>query len=248
MTEGFFTGLHSSHHSHPRIASRIIFLHSHIPACAVAVVVNTLELLYLRPQERFSILRSSSIVVELPIMLSRHQPMRRTAVVVMMQVLWSCLVYALVRQDAAHAFVFQTTYYSARPPASGSPPFAFTVQGCTRRSICCFAKSINKQAELRRKMEQAKRQKTKQQQQEDNDISTSSSQKTKESLTDREIKEQNDRLRFEELLKRESANVLNDYSSDGYLTRQQEEEEIVAASTYRTHHTFLACCRSRCFS
>ena len=87
----------------------------------------------------------------------------------------------------------------------------------------CFrlemAKSINKQAELRRKMEQAKRQKL------------ASPADEKAHLTDKEIKERNDRLRFEELLKKESATILNDYSSDGYLNMQQEEEEITATRT-----------------
>ena len=47
-------------------------------------------------------------------------------------------------------------------------------------------------------------------------------------LSDEEIQERNDRLRFEELLKKGSANVFNDYSSGGYLNKQQEEEEIDA--------------------
>ena len=50
----------------------------------------------------------------------------------------------------------------------------------------------------------------------------------RQKLTEREIRERNDRLRFEELLRKGSASVLNDYSSDGYLNKQQEEEEIDA--------------------
>lgn len=81
------------------------------------------------------------------------------------------------------------------------------------------SKSLNKQADLRRKMELAKQQKE---------------EKIVESgltleLTAQEIKERNDRLRFEELLKKEAGNVLNDYGSDSYLNKQQEEEEIAAA-------------------
>jgi hypothetical protein len=52
-------------------------------------------------------------------------------------------------------------------------------------------------------------------------------------LSAEEIKEQNDRLRFEQLLKSKGGAVLNDISSDGYLTRQQEEEEIDAKSKLR---------------
>ena len=85
-----------------------------------------------------------------------------------------------------------------------------------------MGKSINKQAELRRKMEQAKRQ---------NLEESMDDTEEKSLLTDKEIKERNDRLRFAELLKKESANVLNDYSADGYLNRQQEEEEITASRT-----------------
>lgn len=47
-------------------------------------------------------------------------------------------------------------------------------------------------------------------------------------LSDKEIRERNDRLRFEELLKKGTVHVMNDYSSDGYLNRQQEEDEIDA--------------------
>lgn len=53
--------------------------------------------------------------------------------------------------------------------------------------------------------------------------------KDKSRMTDEEIKEQNDRLRFEEMLKTKGSSVLNEYSSDGYLSKQQEEEEISAA-------------------
>jgi len=44
-----------------------------------------------------------------------------------------------------------------------------------------------------------------------------------------EIKERTDRLRFQEMLDKKGSVVLNDYSSEGYLIKQQEEEEIDAA-------------------
>ncbi|KAL7563005.1 hypothetical protein ACA910_013529 [Epithemia clementina (nom. ined.)] len=52
-------------------------------------------------------------------------------------------------------------------------------------------------------------------------------------LSEKEIKERNDRLRFAELLKKSAASVWNDYSKDGYLNKQQEEEEILAAVQQR---------------
>ena len=118
--------------------------------------------------------------------------------------------------------------------AVGLVALSWFLQGSSSFTVCppvsshrgsvrlAMAKSINKQAELRRKMEQAKRQK----------LGESSSINDAETrLTDEEIKEQNDRLRFEELLKTKSATVLNDYSSDGYLNKQQEEEDITASRT-----------------
>jgi len=95
------------------------------------------------------------------------------------------------------------------------------------------SKSRNKQAELRRKLELAKRR------QEPGgggggDEAAAAAAGTGEAKrvpSDEEIRERNDRLRFEELLKRGSSQALNDYSSDGYLNKQQEEEEIMAART-----------------
>lgn len=78
----------------------------------------------------------------------------------------------------------------------------------------------NKQAELRQKLEEAKRQ---------NETNVSLDKEETIKLTASKIKERNDRLRFEELLKKAGANVFNDYSSDGYLNKAQEEEEINAA-------------------
>lgn len=83
----------------------------------------------------------------------------------------------------------------------------------------------NKQAELKRKMEIAKQQK----EIDGEEVPVIDDVTEKTSLTDIEIKEQNDRLRFQELLKRSASNVLNNYSSDGYLSKDQEEEEIEAA-------------------
>lgn len=83
-------------------------------------------------------------------------------------------------------------------------------------------KSLNKQAELRRKMELAKKQKLEQ------DDAPSSKEEVRR-LSDKEMKERNDRLRFEEMLQKGAATAMNDVSSDGYLSKSQEEEEIKAA-------------------
>jgi len=95
--------------------------------------------------------------------------------------------------------------------------------------VVSMGKGLNrardKQAALRQKMEEAKRQKQKTEGKE-----KPGEQEGKGQVSDEEIRERNDRLRFEELLKKGSAAVLNDYSSDGYLNKQQEEEEIDATS------------------
>jgi len=84
-------------------------------------------------------------------------------------------------------------------------------------------KAKNKQLALKQKLEEAKRKKL-----QEAGSADDTNAKELQKLSDEEIQERNDRLRFEELLKKGSANVLNDYSSDGYLNRQQEEEEIDA--------------------
>lgn len=85
-------------------------------------------------------------------------------------------------------------------------------------------KAKNKQAALAQKLKLAREQKddTAQEEQELSEVSISS-------LSDAELKKKNDQLRFEQLLNQEASNVLNNYSSDGYLSKEQEEEEIVAA-------------------
>lgn len=79
----------------------------------------------------------------------------------------------------------------------------------------------NKQGDLKKKLELAKLQ--------NKGVAVGGSSQSQPSP--QEIQERNDRMRFDELLKKSSvsAALLNDYSSDGYLTREQEEEEISAA-------------------
>lgn len=111
-------------------------------------------------------------------------------------------------------------------------------RGRRQLTVMAAKKMRNKQADLLRKMELAKKQKEEEGDGDNDDASSttksSDDQKTKK-LTDEEIRERNDRLRFEELLQRESSKVLNDFSSSGYLTKEQEEEEIAASRTCTTN-------------
>ena len=97
-----------------------------------------------------------------------------------------------------------------------------------------MGKSINKQAELRRKMQLAKQQKEAPSSspeavaEEDGDDSSVSSNRR---LSDKEMKERNDRKRFEELLQKSTASAIwNDYATgeDDYKNHEQVLEEIEA--------------------
>jgi hypothetical protein len=83
-------------------------------------------------------------------------------------------------------------------------------------------KMKNKQAEMLKKLADAKKQTS--------GGETPADTSGKAILSANEVKEQNDRLRFEELLKTQSSSVFNDFASEGYLNRKQEEEEIMASS------------------
>lgn len=92
-----------------------------------------------------------------------------------------------------------------------------------------FNKFKNKgQAGLQRKLELAKQQ----QKNPDEAGDDVADDETPKALTAEQIKERNDRKRFEQLLQREGSKSLNNYNSDGYLSRDQEEEEITAARAY----------------
>ena len=82
-------------------------------------------------------------------------------------------------------------------------------------------KMRNKQAELAKKLAAAKEQNLKQ------DESQLDHPRAEIRLSDRDLKELNDRRRFEALLEKQTAS-LNFVSSDGYLSREQEEAEIDA--------------------
>ena len=82
-----------------------------------------------------------------------------------------------------------------------------------------MGKLRNKQAELQRKMMLAKQQAAQK--------ASENGDESKARLTDEELKEANDRKRFDELLNSHSA-MIGDKSSDSYLTEEQEEENIDA--------------------
>jgi len=89
-------------------------------------------------------------------------------------------------------------------------------------------KQKNKQMDLKRKMELAKLQKQGIDTDADTDAAASAENDSKLGLTQEEIKERNDRRRFEQLLQREGTKMFSDYESDGYLNTKQVEEEISA--------------------
>lgn len=91
----------------------------------------------------------------------------------------------------------------------------------------------NKQADLQKKMALAKQQKQSQNQdKEGGDTSDSSASAADSKLSADEIKERNDRKRFEELLNSESATHMSELGGGSYLTSQQEEEEIDASCKF----------------
>jgi hypothetical protein len=91
------------------------------------------------------------------------------------------------------------------------------------------SRSLNKQAALRQKLEQAKLQNFEQQQQQNTTASTSSSVYP---LSEKEIRERNDRLRFEELLQKKGGAFIDSENDKEYKSRQQEDDEIDAVRTY----------------
>ncbi len=97
---------------------------------------------------------------------------------------------------------------------------------CGTTSTSLFmGKLRNKQAELQRKMMLAKQQAAQKAIENDDGSSTGGKQKVR--MTDEELKEANDRKRFDELLNSQSASI-GAQSSDNYLSQEQEEENIDA--------------------
>lgn len=104
---------------------------------------------------------------------------------------------------------------------SFSPNYETTKRTLT--SLQMGKKIRNKQAELAQKMKLAKQQAAEKQGLEGSDEQSSDKLK----LSDEEMKEINDRRRFDDLLKQQAV-TMNDLSSDGYLSKEQEEAEMDA--------------------
>jgi hypothetical protein len=130
------------------------------------------------------------------------------------------MMYRVVRQCFLALWLYPVVTYAFVPV---NRPTMFQASKPTT-SLQMAKKLKNKQAEMAKKMADAKKQTT--------GCETPEDASGKAILSDQEVKEQNDRLRFEELLKTQSSSVLNDFSSDGYLNAKQEEEEIMASSEY----------------
>lgn len=87
----------------------------------------------------------------------------------------------------------------------------------------------NKQADLMKKMQEAKKQREMKENEDEIQVQSANTQgKAKGSLSAAEIKKQNDLKRFQELLDSESATVNYDINGSNYKTQQQEEEEMDA--------------------
>jgi len=76
----------------------------------------------------------------------------------------------------------------------------------------------------------------------DTDAAASAENDSKLGLTQEEIKERNDRRRFEQLLQREGTKMFSDYESDGYLNTKQVEEEISAQRKFIFKSSFVVFC------
>jgi hypothetical protein len=119
----------------------------------------------------------------------------------------------LFRQTTA--LIAMASLVASFAPSSNMPRRRASSAG----SLGMAKKLRNKQAELMKKMSEAKKEK------EDPKAVETSGATMK--LTNEEMKEANDRRRFAELLKT-SAVSMNDVASNGYLSREQEEAEIAA--------------------
>ncbi len=89
----------------------------------------------------------------------------------------------------------------------------------------------NKQGDLLKKMEEARKQREMTEGNGSSDASFPDGDNAKSKgkrISDEELKRENDMKRFEQLLNRESATINYDLDSANYMTKQQEEEEIDA--------------------
>ena len=95
--------------------------------------------------------------------------------------------------------------------------------GCTSTTLFGAFNKRNKQADLLKKMADAKKQR-----QVDSGEAVPVTTEVKGKLSDEEMKKQNDLKRFQELLDSEGATVNYSIGGDNYKTQQQEEEDLDA--------------------
>ena len=115
----------------------------------------------------------------------------------------------------------------------------FSVKSITKVSSTVLYRAFhknNKQAELLKKLNDAKKEREKS---EGTDRSVDASSEVSARLSDKETKEANDRKRFEQMLNSDSATI--NYELDGtgknYLTKEQEEDVIDASCECNAHHS-----------
>lgn len=140
------------------------------------------------------------------------------------------LMTTLMTTSRIMAFQRQVNFSNLRISVSFFDPIPYNgndankkTRGSDRNTSLSMGKMRNKQAELQRKMIMAKQQAAEKEKE-------GNSQGRKEKLTDEEIKETNDRKRFEELLNSHSASIgaIGEKDSEIYLSQEQEEENINA--------------------
>eukprot|EP00531_Pseudo-nitzschia_arenysensis_P004564 CAMPEP_0116136282 /NCGR_PEP_ID=MMETSP0329-20121206/11638_1 /TAXON_ID=697910 /ORGANISM="Pseudo-nitzschia arenysensis, Strain B593" /LENGTH=280 /DNA_ID=CAMNT_0003631133 /DNA_START=101 /DNA_END=940 /DNA_ORIENTATION=+ len=138
------------------------------------------------------------------------------------------VITVLIALAISHVMGFQQRFSNFQRLSSSCPASDCnekTRGGCGTSAALFMGKLRNKQAELQRKMMLAKQQAAQKANENDDDSSTGGKQKLR--MTDEELKEANDRKRFDELLNSQSASI-GAQSSDNYLSQEQEEENIDA--------------------
>eukprot|EP00529_Nitzschia_sp_RCC80_P028820 CAMPEP_0113467002 /NCGR_PEP_ID=MMETSP0014_2-20120614/14580_1 /TAXON_ID=2857 /ORGANISM="Nitzschia sp." /LENGTH=324 /DNA_ID=CAMNT_0000359277 /DNA_START=101 /DNA_END=1072 /DNA_ORIENTATION=- /assembly_acc=CAM_ASM_000159 len=148
-----------------------------------------------------------------------------TVVVIMMIV----MTMILLNQQSSSTSSFIEAFQLYHPMLAKSTPAASTTT--TTTTTLWMGKLRNKQAELQRKMEAAKKARMQEEKGQDEDSSSSSSSSfseatsTKPRISDKEMKELNDRKRFEQLLSSSIAMSPNNGEEGGYDDEDDDETD-----------------------
>mmetsp|Transcript_7537 Transcript_7537/g.18465 ORF Transcript_7537/g.18465 Transcript_7537/m.18465 type:complete len:319 (+) Transcript_7537:37-993(+) len=136
------------------------------------------------------------------------------------------VITVLIALAISHVMGFEQRFLSFQRSSSSCCPSdnSQNASGRNGSTSLFMGKFRNKQAELQRKMELAKQQAAQKASENDDGSSLKGA---KARMSDEELKEANDRKRFDELLNSQSASI-GVKSSDSYLTQDQEEENIDA--------------------